>query len=138
MLIAIIIFVIVVLLPAFLLALYPVRKFRSLLFKCGLGGHLKAAINIFVEKFYNCYRDGLDGGKDMRSFASLYFFIRIAGFFGIALFPTMSLAWLFQVFLFGGCSLLISLVRPYKKAYMNVTDSLFLCSIAIFALLYLL
>ena len=50
----------------------------------------------------------------------------------------MSLAWLFQVFLFGGCSLLISLVRPYKKAYMNVTDGLILCSIAIFALLYLL
>ena len=137
-LIAIVIFVVIVLLPAFLLALYPVRRLRSLLYKCGLGGHSKAAINIFVEKFYSCYRDGLDGGKDMRSFASLYFFIRIAGFFGIALFPTMSLAWLFQVFLFGGCSLLISLVRPYKKAYMNVTDSLILCSIAIFALLYLL
>ena len=138
MVIAIVIFVVIVLLPALLLALYPVRKFRSLLFKCGLGGHSKAAINIFVEKFYSCYRDGLDGGKDMRSFASLYFFVRIAGFFGIALFPTLSLAWLFQVFLFGGCSLLISLIRPYKKAYMNVTDSLLLCSIAIFALLYLL
>ena len=138
MLIASIIFVVIVLLPAFLLALYPVRKFRSLLFQCRLGGHSKAAINIFVEKFYSCYRDGLDGGRDMRSFASLYFFIRIAGFFGIALLPTMSLGWLFQVFLFGGCSFLIMLTRPYKKAYMNITDSLFLCSIAIFALLYLL
>ena len=73
----------------------------------------------------------------MRSFASLYFFVRIAGFFGIALFPTMSLAWLFEVFLFGCCSLLIAIVRPYKNTCMNITDSLLLCSIAVFALLYI-
>ena len=137
-LIAITIFVGAVLLPALLLALYPIKVFRSLLFKCRLGGHSKAALNIFVEKFYNCYRDGLDGGRDMRSFASLYFFVRIVGFVGIAIFPTMSLAWLFQVLLFGSCGLLIALAQPYKKAYMNITDSLLLCSIAMFALLYLL
>lgn len=135
--IAIVIFVVAVLLPALILALYPARRFRSLLFIIGFGGHSKAGLNIFVEKFYCCYRDGLDGSKDMRSFAALYFFIRIIGFFGIALFPTMSLAWLFQVLLFGGCSLLIALVHPYKKAYMNITDSLLLCAIAIFAILYL-
>ena len=135
--IAIVIFVVAVLLPALILALYPVRRFRSLLFSIGFGGHSKAGLNMFVEKFYCCYRDGLDGGKDMRSFASLYFFIRIVGFIGIALFPTISLAWLFQVLLFGSCSLLIALVSPYKKIYMNITDSLLLCSIAIFAILYL-
>ena len=137
--VALITFVAGVLLPALLLALYPIRKFRSLLFKCLTGGRIKATLNIFVEKFYNCYRDGvIEGGRDMRSFASLYFFIRILGFFGIALFPTMSLAWLYQVLLFGGCGLLIALVRPYKKAYMNITDSLLLISVALFSLLYLL
>ena len=62
------------LLPALFLAAYPIRKLRSLLLMDHFGGH-SAALNIFVEKFYNCYRDGLDGGRDMRSFASLNLFI---------------------------------------------------------------
>ena len=37
-----------------------------------------------VEKFHSCYRDGLEGGKDLRSSASLYFFIRILTFLVIA------------------------------------------------------
>ena len=34
-----------------------------------------ATLTIFVEKFYSCYKDDLDSGKDMRSFASLYRYI---------------------------------------------------------------
>ena len=34
-------------------------------------------MNIFVEKFHTSYKDGLDGCRDMRGFASLYFVIRI-------------------------------------------------------------
>ena len=60
-----------------LLALYPVQGFRSVLFKCPLRNHTKASLNIFVEKFYSCYRDGLNGGRDMRSLASLYFYLRL-------------------------------------------------------------
>ena len=56
-----------VVLSAFLLTFYPIRVFRSLLLHCCCGGRLKAAFNIFVEKFHSCYRDGLDGGRDMRS-----------------------------------------------------------------------
>ena len=51
--------------------LLPVRAFKGLLFKCC---QCMDFINFFVEKFYSCYRDGLDGGRGMRSFASLYFF----------------------------------------------------------------
>ena len=40
-----------VLLPALLLAFYPIRSCRLLLEKCGLSGHTKAALDIFVEKF---------------------------------------------------------------------------------------
>ena len=68
--ISMLVFVAIVLPPVFLLAFYPVKSFRSLLFKCCRS---IASLNIFVEKFYGCYRDGLGGGRDMRSFASLYF-----------------------------------------------------------------
>ena len=64
-------------LPALLLAVYPSRRLRSLLLLDRLGGRSNAALNIFMEKFYSCYRDGLDGGRDMRSFASLHLFIRL-------------------------------------------------------------
>ena len=59
-----------VIVPVILLSFYPVRCFRSLLEKCKVSGHSKAAVNLFVEKFYSCNRDGLDGGKDMRCFVS--------------------------------------------------------------------
>ena len=63
-----------IVLPTVLLIFYPFRWFRALLSKCRLDG---IVLNTFVEKFYGCYRNGLDGGKDMRSFAGLYFAVRI-------------------------------------------------------------
>ena len=61
-------------LPTVFLILYPIRPFRILFSKCRLDG---VVINTFAEKFYSCYRTGLDGGKDMRSFAGLYFVARL-------------------------------------------------------------
>ena len=72
--ISIMIVLFAVLLPVLLIALYPIRSFRSLLLKC-LPWQSIGPLNIFVEKFYSCYRDCLDGGRDMRSLASLYFFV---------------------------------------------------------------
>ena len=106
------------LLPALLIAIYPIRIFRSALLKFIPGGRSRATLNIFVEKFYSCYRDGLDGGKDMRSFASLYLFLRM---FSFLLIQSMYLT-----ILFGVCCLVIALVRPYKKTYMNNIDVLIL------------
>ena len=71
------IFVFVVLPVPLFLAFYPIESFRAILFKCPLGSRTIAAINIFVQKFYNCYRDKTDGGKDMRSLVSVYFFLRV-------------------------------------------------------------
>ena len=103
-------------LPALLLAAYPVRKLRSLLFLDRLSGRSKAALNIFVEKFYSCYRDGLDGGRDMRSFASLHLFIRLL--------TLLLVSWIYPTIFYGACCLLILLVRPCKKTYMNNIDAL--------------
>ena len=56
--------------PVFLI-LYPIKAFRLLLFKCHLSTHTIVSLNIFVEKYYICYRYGRDGGKDMRNFSYL-------------------------------------------------------------------
>ena len=73
--ISFIIFLVTVIPLTILLALYPIPVVRSLLFICLPSNHTVAKFNIFVEKFYSCYRDGIDGGKDWRSLASLYFII---------------------------------------------------------------
>ena len=106
------------LLPALLLAAYPSRRLRSLLLLHRLGGHSNAALNIFMEKFYSCYRDGLDGGRDMRSFASLHLFIRLI---------TLLLGrWSSPTILYGICCVLVLLVKPCKESFMHNTDGFIL------------
>ena len=123
--------------PALLLALYPIRACHLVLEKCGLGGHTKAALDIFVEKFYSCYRDGLDGGKDLRSLASLYFFIRILIFLVIAV-QSEVIFFISLALIFCGTSLLIAIVHPYKKAYMTIFDILLLTALSLVSTLYVL
>ena len=126
-----------VLIPVITLSLYPVRAFRSLLEKCKISGHSRAALNIFMEKFYSCYRDGLDGGKDMRCFICLPFLLRLSLIIG-AVTPTFVTFWLFHFLVYGGASLLIAIVQPYKLTYMNIIDSLILAIISLVGILYIL
>ena len=141
---AIFVLVVFIVLPALLLALYPLKLFRTLLGKCRLLGHHRAAFHLFVEKFYTCYRDGLKGGNDMRSFASLYFFLRfiflffhpsVLEFFGLSG-PDVGEAEVLSVFLrivtIASVAVLIATVRPYKEAYMNTLDTLILATMALF------
>ena len=116
-------------LPPLLLILYPVKVFRSCLSKCHLDS---IVLNTFVEKMQGCYRNGLDGGRDVRSFSGLYFFFRVMVY---------SVAYLSQFigkhhdhlsYLYGASifllitTLIMALVQPYKKAYMNYLDVLLL------------
>ena len=111
------------LLPALLLAVYPVRILRSLFLIDCLSGRSKACLDIFVTKFYSCYRDGLDGGRDMRSFASLHLFIRL-------ILPII-FSFSYPTLFYGGCCILIFLVKPCKKTYMNNIDALILAFLAL-------
>ena len=133
--ISITIFLVAVIPLTLLLALYPVQWVRSLLYMFRPSNHTIASLNIFVEKFYNCYKDGLDGGKDMRSLASLYFIIRvIVNFIFIDQIP-ISASYTFVAILYAGCSLLIAIVQPYKKAFINTIDSLILANMALITIL---
>ena len=62
-------------LPPLLLILFSIKAFRLCLLKCHLNF---IAMQILIDKVHSCYRNGLDGGQDMRSFSGLYFFLRAA------------------------------------------------------------
>ena len=117
--------------PVLLLVLYPFRWFRSALSKCGLK---TIAINHFVEKFHHSYRDGLDGGKDMRSFSGVHLLLRI-----MIIIPVLVLrsifrmeVWFLRGIVLSITALLVAMCRPYKQMYTNVLDAVLLFYLATF------
>ena len=118
-----------------LLAFYPIESVRAVLFKCPIGNRTVTAINIFVQKFYNCYRDKTVGGRDLRSLVSMYFFLRVL--LSVVTLnqipPTVDFSII--VFIFLACSILIALAQPYKKGYMNIIDTLILANLALISLI---
>ena len=131
---ALVICIIFNLLPVLLLVLYPFGRFRRMLSKLRLD---RISLMIFIEKFHCCYRDGLDGKRDMRYFSGVYFFLELPLFF----FPSfMSKTFNFNLWFIKGTifligAMLIVLCRPYKKMYMNVCDTLLLCHIAMICIM---
>ena len=125
------------LLPTLLLFFYPTKAFRSCLSKCRLD---TIALKIFIEKYYGCYKDGLEGGRDMRSFASLYFFVRVFLYVlhGISTLLQVSNhdQWFSRGILFTITTILIALSRPYKKTYMNVFDTFLLAHLGLLCHLF--
>ena len=126
LIVSFILFIVIIFPPVTLLALYPTKIFRSLLLKCFSSGHTRVALNIFVEKFYDSYRDGLDGERDMRALASLYFILRIF----VYLISIAEEFLLYDALLIGGVAIFVALIRPYKKMYMNVIDVLLLADLS--------
>ena len=121
-------------LPLLLLILYPIRAFRSCLSKC----HLNSIIlHTFLDKVYACYRNSLDGGRDMRNFSGLYFLLGIIAYFTAILSHTMSSylfisRWFAMGTVFFVITLAMTIAKPYRKAYMNHLDALLLSYCAIF------
>ena len=129
------VFLIAILPLPLLLALYPFRPVRSLLFKCPFGSRSIAALNIFVEKFYSCYRDGLDGGRDMRGLVSIHFFLRLLGNYMSVDDILKNMSFTTVVVLYAVCSHLIAIAQPYKKTYMNTIETLIIANLALISLI---
>ena len=129
--ISIAIFLVVLLPMPLLLALFPSPSFRLLLFKLKFASRSMTALKVFLDKFYSCYRDGLNGQKDMRSLVSMHFFLRLICNFLNVDEVLISVSFTVVIFLYTASSLLIAIARPYKKAYMNITDSLILINLAL-------
>ena len=124
-----VIFILFNVLPTILLVLYPVNIFRRILSKCKLD---RASLMIFMEKFHSCYKDGLDGGRDMRSFSAFYFLLRFVLVIGVLLIYDFSFLnrWLLRGMFLSAAAILIALCRPYKKMYMTICDTLLLAHMA--------
>ena len=122
--------------PPFILLFYTTRV-NVPRCRVTVGGRLRVALLTFVEKFYGCYRDRVDGGRDMRCFSALYFFMRpiVVVLYMVRAFRYSIHVWCFAIILFGGVALLIAFVKPYKKIYMNLVDTLLLALIAVLCLL---
>jgi hypothetical protein len=121
--------------PILLLILYPFKPFRTCLSKCKMD---RLFITIFVEKFHGCYRDGLDGGRDMRSFSGLYYLMMIllSCYSALTIQGLMHISHqLYYALVFLSFSLVIIIVRPYKRKYMNILDTLLLAYAAVTCML---
>lgn len=131
------ILVLVVLPLPLLLALYPIRIFRdSLLFKCGLSNRSLVVFNIFVSKFYRSCRDGQDSGRDMRSFICVHFALRLIVYYLSVdeILDNVHLSFTPVILLYVASGFLIAIVQPYKRTYMNTTETLILANLAILSL----
>ena len=117
-------------LPTLLLTLYPTKIVRALLSKCT--PRMAIIINTFVQKFHHCYRDGLDGGKDLRCFSGLYFFLRtVIVLAALALKSALAFEdWFVRGMTFSLCAVLVAVCKPYKNSYANIADALLLMHLA--------
>ena len=117
--------------PVVVLILYSFRCFKACLFKCRLDS---LALTAFVEKFYCCYRDGLEGGKDTRSLSSLYFVLiyLIPLYHYLHIFKLQISFWSYLGFLFMVAAFLVGYLKPYKKSYMNILDTILLAYMSVF------
>ena len=116
-------------LPIIALTFYPLKLFKRALSLCRLDGY---ALIIFVEKFHSCYQNGLGGAKDMRSFSGLYFLLRVLISVGTQLPYQLNFEpWFSRGALLSITAMAIALCRPYKKSYMNISDTLLLLHMAL-------
>ena len=131
---ALVICIIFNILPIMLLVLYPFGRFRKMLSKLRLD---RISLTIFTEKFHCCYRDGLDGKRDMRYFSGVYFFLVIPLFFHSLLNHIFHFdPWFISGIIVSLTALIVVLCRPYKKMYMNVCDTLLLFHLALICYMF--
>ena len=118
-------------------SLYLLKTFRSCLSLCHLNF---ISVNIFVDEINSCYRNGLAGGRDMRCLSALYFFLRllvcIVAFLSYKFLNvngwSLSVIWCPEGTVFMVTALIIALIKPYQKVYMNYLDALLLSNLSLF------
>ena len=118
-------------LPPLLLISYPTKSFQKML------GCLKIrwpALHIFADVFQGCYKNRTDGKYDYRWFAALYFIIRITLFVMCVIPNIATLGWTIATIILITGSLMFALLRPYKKNWLNILDSLILASLGLAAM----
>ena len=125
------------LLPLTLLFFYPSRCFQRCLNRL----HLRSlALDAFVNAFQGCYKDGTNGTRDCRYFASLHILLRATFVFVFGFTKNPTTYALAEVILLSIYILLFVNVQPYKKRAYNIADSLVimvLLLLLVFSLLHM-
>ena len=127
LIIALLLCVFLVLIPALLLLVYPTRMYHS--FSRLISTRKQLAITTFAEPLHNCFKDGLDGTRDYRSLAGLIIL-------GLPIGSLITyITWLAAArttgyprhcttgFLFFALSLVVAYVRPCKSTLANLSLS---------------
>ena len=97
-------------LPVILLLVYPMKPFRKCLYKLKLNF---VALNLFMDTFQGCYKDGTADTRDLRSFSCLYFLLRLF-FILVRLLATYGWHWGVVMLLFASATIIIATFKPYK------------------------
>ena len=114
--------------PPILLLLYPMGCVQRGLGRCHT---LSNSLKTFADIFQGCYKDGTNGTRDCRYFASLYFLLRIV-FFGLYVSDlNLQIQYMCQQILFCFTAAIFSTVRPYKTDFLNNLDILCFSLLAI-------
>ena len=89
------------------------------------------ALHIFADVFQGCYKNRTDGTNDYRYFAAFYFILCIIMLLVNVCNNMVGLGWTLSTAILIIGSLLFVLLRPYKKNWLNILDSVILASLGL-------
>ena len=126
---AVFVMIVFTIFPLLLLLLYPMRCFQRCLGCCGIRWH---ALPIFIDAFQGCYKDGTNGTRDCRYYASALFLARILLFIIFTLSQT-ALFYAAALLVLIPLAIVIVVVQPYKPRFStyNVVDSVVILIMAL-------
>ena len=123
---AVTVLVVFVLLPFFILLLYPFRCFQRCLNRFGLYSH---TLRTFADSFQGSFKDGTNGSRDCRCFAAIYLGSRIV--LSVVFAITLSSSYFAISALVLTCiAVAVAVVQPHKKSIYNAIDVLLFLTLA--------
>ena len=123
---AVFVMIFFVVVPTLLLLVYPLRLLDLLLARLGYCGRLLRPghrMNLFLDTFQGCFKDGTDGTRDCRYFAGVYFLLRTILFTTYGYPGIWFTQYLVQQLVCTVAILLFAIIRPYKKDFYNNLDA---------------
>ena len=109
-----------------LLFVYQFKFFQAIL-SCCCSTRIREGLRTFMEAFQGYYRDGSDGGRDYRFFASIYIVLRMVAFILQELSYSASTVTMLMLSILVGVT--YTAVRPYKQNIFNIIDGFLLVNI---------
>lgn len=129
--VALLVMVVFVLLPPLLLLVYPLELVKTLAAKLGCCGDdrcfkTNSRLQLLLDTFQGCFKDGTNGTRDCRYFAGLYFILRTVLFTTYAYTGIWFQQYVVQQLVCTVAILLFAIIRPYKKDFYNNLDAVML------------